>query len=380
MKAPIFFSAFLVLLVTGAIAKAQTMPSSPKLSANAALQYWPGFEFMPKTDADEKIINNWQDTPLDETTALILEHGQRSLNYLHLGVGIPDCDWGLDLSQGPNLLLPYLSKSRALAQLACFRLRFDFQNKHSMAAVDDACDVLAFARHIAQNPILISILVQGGIERMTIETLAAHLNELDGESIKYLAHRLDQLPRSSTLDETVKVESELDIQWTIQKMEEAGDAPDWSHLFSFLQLQNPAKDVPALVKEAGGTPDAVTKKLQDLVVYHEEVAKLLSLSLPQQEFREKYTELQSRYNDNPFAKLLLPDYAKVYDIETGAKTRRLMLRAAIAVLQNGPESIKSWEDPNHQSLTYAKKGDGFQLSSKVTSQGQGVTLLIGSGE
>jgi hypothetical protein len=368
-----------VLLVTGTIAEAQTMPSSLKLSANAALQYWPGFEFMPKTDADEKIIENWDHAPLDDATALVLEHGQKSLNYLHSGASIPDCDWGLDLSQGPNLLLPYLNKCRELTQLACIQLRFYFQKKRSMAAVDDACDLLALAHHAAQhNPILISILVQNNMERITIETLGAHLNELDGESLKYLTQRLDQLPRSATLEEAVKLESELDVQWVIQRMEEAGDAPDWSHIFAFMQFSNDAPAIPALVKSAGGTPDAVTKKLQDLLVYHDEVISLLSLSLPQQEFRRKYLELRSRYNDNPFAKILLPDYANVYDGETAAQTRMILLRAAIAVLQTGPDAIKKFDDPNHQPLEYTGRPDGFLLTSKVIAQARTTTLMVGS--
>ncbi len=371
------------LIASHAVAGPAEAP--PVAGGNAALRYWPAFDLMPKAEADLTVIGDWQHARLDDSTAKLLERGRQSLDYLHAGAAMPGCDWGLDLSQGPYVLLPHLTKARELARLACLRVRYDLQQHQQAAAVEDACDVLAFARHTGRDPILISMLVQYSMERMAIEALALGLDTLDSAALKHLTERLDHLPPSSTLADAVKTEREINVEWAIAQVKAGGEKPDWSRIFSFVTIsegQNAGgTSVDALIKSAGGTPDAVIQKLQGLLPYHDEVANLLKTPLSQEEFRRKSDEARKRLDGNPFAKPMLPAFAVAYDASASAEARRTLLTAAIAVIEHGPEAIKTFADPvNRQPLAYTKRAEGFELSSKAVYRDQPVTLIVGSGK
>ena len=61
--------------------------------------------------------------------------------------------------------------------------------------------------------------------------------------------------------------------------------------FSFVTLAEGANaggtSVEALIKSAGGTPDAVIRDLEGLVPYHDEMENLLKTPLSQEEFRAR---------------------------------------------------------------------------------------------
>jgi len=369
------------LIARNAVAEPAEAP--PAASPNAALRYWPAFDLMPRSEADLATIGDWQHAKLDESTVKLLERGRQSLNYLHAGATMPRCDWGLDLGQGPYVLLPHLARSRDLARLACLRIRYEFQQHQPAAAVEDACDVLACARHTGHDAILISMLVQYSMERMALEALASGLDTLDSTAMKHLTDRLDHLPASSTLADAVRTEREIDVEWAIAQVRAGGEKPDWPRIFSFVTLAegaNAGTSVDALIKSAGGTPDAVIRDLEGLVPYHDEVANLLKTPLSQQEFRRKTDEARRRVDGNPFAKPMLPAFTIAYDAAASAEARRTLLRAAIAVIERGPEAIKTFVDPvNRQPLEYTKRAEGFELTSKAVYRDLPVTLDVGSG-
>ena len=374
-----FLACFLIAPLTNA---AETPPN---LGANAALQYWPAFELLPQNEGEPEIIQHWEHAPLDEAAAKIIQDGRQSLVFLHAGAKISQCDWGLDFTQGVDLLLPHLNKSRMLTNLACLRTRYEFQQHQLAAAVDDACDVFICARHVARDPILISMLVQFGMERSAIDALAANLNQLDAASMKHLSERLDQLPPSGTLADAIKAESDLSVNWAIQRVKNAGPNPNWAQVFSFVQSGNEGKDqnpsVDDLLKESGGSPAMVIQQLSELLSYYDEMGKLLSTPHSQEEFHEKSAELDSRYQSNSFGKLFLPSFSKAYDAQAAAQTRMLLLKSALAVLQHGEAAAKNLQDPvNHQPIEYEANPHGFVLTSKVIDRGKPVILIVGANE
>src|ERR1700683_2713923 len=129
------------------------------LGDNAALRYWPAFYFLSSRvndKAHERILSNWDSVPLDNAVEQVIQGDHTALEYLHEGAQIQDCDWGLDYSKGPSLLLPYLNYARSLALLTCVRARWELAHGQAGAAVDDLGDVLAMARHGGRGGALIS--------------------------------------------------------------------------------------------------------------------------------------------------------------------------------------------------------------------------------
>src|ERR1043165_5907826 len=86
----------------------------PPVSDNAALQYWQAFAMMSPLDAkQEKLLENWDEAPLDDSTNKLLDQTHASLMFLGRGAKRQNCDWGVDYHDGVSMLLPHLGKARA---------------------------------------------------------------------------------------------------------------------------------------------------------------------------------------------------------------------------------------------------------------------------
>jgi hypothetical protein len=119
---------------------------------------------------------------------------------------------------------------------------------------------------------------------------------------------------------------------------------------------------------------AMTEKL--LPVY-DELEKVLALS--DNEFDAKYPEFQKKAEAaNALAGVLLPALDKVRAKERRNRARLAMLLAAIAVVEGGPEKLKSIRDPfGDGPFEYRKLEQGFELTSKLRFEGEPVKLVVG---
>ena len=99
--------------------------------------------------------------------------------------------------------------------------------------------------------------------------------------------------------------------------------------------------------------------------------------LPREQFRTKLAELEKQSQDNPFAVLVLPTMAKVYDRDAAGRTRFTMLKAAIAAARGGAEKARDFKDAAGAPLEYQATGDGFELRSKVVDEDKAVMLKVG---
>jgi hypothetical protein len=388
MTLKMFCAPILALSVFVQLARAQQADIYFKKPANAALVYWPAFwqmETMPESDV--KIIDNWRDTPLDDHTIFLIDgndHPQylTSFGRLHAGALAPTCDWGLDLTRGPYVLLPHFNPGKRFSLRGCLRIRYDLHQKHWAAAVEDTRDVLMFAQNLAAEPIMISRMVRFGIEQDAVTAISMGLDRLDADALKQLSAMLDALPAGPTESDSIKLEAQIIPGWAIGKIADAGAHPDWQTIFGFLRVSEgkPAGGdaVNAAVKAAGGTPESVTAAIRSLLAYYDEAEKLVALPLTQDEFRQKAEELRHRFDTNPFAEGILPTLPAAHDSTVAAATRLILLKAAIAVVQKGPDAAKAFQDPvNHQPFAYEKQPAGFRLISKVTYRNEPVTLTVG---
>ena len=118
--------------------------------------------------------------------------------------------------------------------------------------------------------------------------------------------------------------------------------------------------------------------VKDLLPYYDEAEKISATAMTQDEFRQKAEALRHRFDANPLAKWMLPNWVNYHDNEVAAATRIFLLKAAIAVAESGPDAVKGLVDPvNHQPIAYEKQASGFQLKSKVMLRSEPVTLTVG---
>jgi hypothetical protein len=71
---------------------------------------------------------------------------------------------------------------------------------------------------------------------------------------------------------------------------------------------------------------------------------------------------------------------KVAESKRRATTQSALFRAAIAIVQGGPERVKDTKDPSGEaSFEYRALDKGFELKSKFLVEGRPLTLTVGQG-
>ena len=69
---------------------------------------------------------------------------------------------------------------------------------------------------------------------------------------------------------------------------------------------------------------------------------------------------------------------KVAESKCRATTQSALFRAAIAIVQGGPERVTDTKDPSGEaSFEYRALDKGFELKSKLLYKGQPVSLVVG---
>ena len=367
----------LVGLALGAPAPAQT---PAKGDANAALKYWTAFALMPTLNEEEgKLVQDWDKVPLDAAALKVIDQSKNSLVYLHRGAALAKCDWAPNYEDGMRLLLPHLAKARNLAQLAALRARHQFEQGNPRAGMADVIALLRFARHIETDPIMINQLVGYVIEGMATHAAAPHLPAAKA-TLADVATTLDRLPAGPTVAQMLTQERENFHGWIIRELRAADQARpgSWKDVWAEVTGEvNREGGKPAEAVRAVGSLDEAVKIVEGLNPVYTELIKLADR--PWKEFEAGHAELLKKARaENPVAGAVLPAVDKVAATKRRADVRLALFKAAVAVVQGGPEKVKEHKDPfGDGPFEYKAVDGGFELKSKLIFKDQPVTLVVG---
>jgi hypothetical protein len=365
--------AFYLSLALLAPAAAQTP------NTNAALKYWQAFGLLPALDKDqEKIVEDWSKVPLDAAARKMIDQSRNSVQYLHRGAKLDRCDWAPDYEDGVSLLLPHLAKARTLARLAALHARAEFEAGHGKAGWDHVLAILRLGRHVQADPIMINQLVGYAIEGVGIDAAAPHLPGLKGQMPADAGAALDRLPPTRPFPDVLRQEREHFLGWMIRRVKEAERTKpgSWQEIWKalFIGEQDPASKTAA---DAAKSAEEAVKLMQDLVPMYDELAKVAAL--PWKEFDAQYPEFARKAKAaSPLAASVLPAVDKVLARQRRAEARLAMFKAALAVVQGGPDKRKDIKDPfGDGPFEYRALDKGFELKSKLLYKDQPVKLTVG---
>jgi hypothetical protein len=207
--------------------------------------------------------------------------------------------------------------------------------------------------------------------------LASHLKGLDKPAMDELTSRLASLPAVPPLADSMKLERG-ESDWLIARIQSVPD-DKLSDAFQPLVGIKMAPEVNQAISDAGGTRAGVVAALQNLQPYYDQLDELLRQNPSQSDFHTKSDDLRHSFADKPFARILLVNLGGAFDTDAAEQTQMVMLKAAITVVQNGPDKIKDVTDPiNHDPLTYAESADGFDLTSTVIWASHPLVLKVGN--
>jgi hypothetical protein len=372
----------LAVVLPGASPAAAEVPTpDAKLdpSANAALKYWQAFALMPSLDKDqEKLLADWNKVPLDDTALKLIAASKESREYLLRGAKSRTCDWGLDYEDGMGLLLPHLAKARDLARLAALHARHEIEQGRVEAGAEDAAAILALARHVGSDPIMISILVRYLIEGTAIDLMASYLPELQGHASRIVA-AYETLPAGATFqDAYLKMEKEHTVRWLANRLREA----EAKKKGAWREVWKNATDRPGgldVINRVDSVDQAI-KLTEDLLPVCDDLASLVAL--PRVDFDARYPEFKKKTKAaHPLAGYFLTTPDTVLATQRRNQARLALLKAAIAVVQGGPSKLKVIKDPfGSGPFEYRPVDDGFELKSALLFHDEPVTLTVKHGK
>jgi hypothetical protein len=366
---------------------AQAADTQPDLGANAAMKYWQAFALLPTLDkGQEKLLQEWDKVPLDAAAQALLDRSRMSRVYLHRGARLRRCDWSLDNEDGIGLYLSHCPRSLTLARLTALHARHELAQGHARGGWEDVTALLKLGRHVSLGPQFVVRWVGYKIETTAFEAAAPYLPQLKAVPEAGPAF-LDTLPAGPTLPQMVLSEKQIGLLWVIEQLKKAEQtkAGSWRDVWNNLFAAPQDRD---LAQSAKSFEQAV-QLLEDLLPLYDQLAKLTAL--PWKEFDAQYPRFVKEAKAarpmagfvlptaaNPLAGFILPPMDEIVARERRYQAHLALFRAALAVVQGGPDKVKDVRDPfGDGPFEYRALDRGFELKSKLLYKGQPVTLVVG---
>jgi hypothetical protein len=261
--------------------------NAPPETRNAALRYWLAFAEMKDPPTDPATQDLLEKTamgraPWDENKlGPILDANAEALAIFQRATKLPDCDWGVEYSQGPSASIAYVPRARALARLNTLQGMRQISKGDSQAAVDTWLAGIRFTDHLAKGGSLIFALTAENALLPDLRALTAAANQglLSPSQKQQLLTVIRSLPQDG-------------FDWArAWEIDGAGSGP------FFTELQH-AKDPVAFYVSLVGEPKPETcipPTSQEVRAYENYILEVAAaLRLPPSAASQKLNELDSK--------------------------------------------------------------------------------------
>ena len=361
---------------------------------NPALLYHQGFSLRPdleQADHDFLFTNEWRERILDKRfSTLILKYDNSFKLFRRARYAQVPCDWGQDVTDGPEALLPGLAKAKNAAQTARLRTMWHLQNGRPDDAREDLLAAFVLGRQVSRDKVLISALVQFAIENIVASIVAENAYQLPAETLRQLADGLATAPPRGVVADCVAVENVSFSQYFIRKIEEFRAQDESRALARIREVMGNAfnsEEPPAvrgvrfegsegavkadgIIAAAGGTIDGLLALFRELPPLYEQVERILRL--PPGEYEKPMQEFQAMVEKhrNPLVKEFMSNFNKCRTKEFATQITVAMVQAGIEYKLRGEEGFRSVLDPctggpfGIERFVFEGVDRGFKLKSK----------------
>ena len=291
--------------------KAFTLYESPDNIGTMLWDYWKG-----KIKSNEKIEE-------------FLKKNRRVIDIALDATRIDHCDWGLDYSQGTEVLLPPHHKARDIFALLAAEARMQADKGDYKKALDRCISIYRMARHLNERPI-ISYLVGIAINAANNQCITLFLSEMpqEAEILTWLRGELTELDKQPFSIEPVlhwKREAGI-ISMSPERISDAvqsglDDGPTKKKILERISTANQqffSKNITYWNNYMDGIEAAFD------LPYRQGYAKLKKLD----------EELSKEFNKNPDATLTTvfgPTWQRIYTLSVRFNTHSNALKAAIEI-------------------------------------------------
>jgi hypothetical protein len=392
-----------LLVLTGALLGARG--EIFRTDINPALLYYGAFlvapEPMPDGDRDYLESKKGLEQKLPERFGKIVAGSDNQFRLVRQAAhATAPCDWGIDVSAGPNTMLPHLGRAKAVCRTAQLRAVWALQHGRQADARDELLASFVLGRNAGSDRLLIGALVQNSIESLNYSTVAFHFGQFSPETLKQLVAGFDAAPARCAISACMASEKELG-DWALttllelQKAHPGDDAKVMaayrdSGLVTAMSSVGYTNFWPRLVAASEGTSEGVLKLLRETEPLFPRLTEILALPYSEYETQAKQFSADVRLSQNPFW--------STFDVFTGwdlggprvparatefrAEAYLAMVHAAVEYRLHGEAGFKSVMDPfgkgpfEFQRFVFKGVDRGFQLKSAYVGAAAPVVMIF----
>jgi len=325
------------IITTVILAVLVLLVSAPSVLAyppdNAAVLYYKAFMLYESPDNIGPMLwDYWKgNIELNEKIEEHLSRNQRVIKIVLDATRIDNCDWGLDYSQGTEVLLPPLHKARELFALLAAEATMQADRGDYRKALGRCMSIYRMARHLNERPIvcyLVAVAINAANHRCMIQILSDMPQDID--TLSWLKNQLAQIDSKSFSFKTcVDYENEVVMAFMIK-----------DNIKGFLPVEN-WEVPPSVSKTAEKWLLAADEQfLASNRAYWKKLIGSIKATLDMP-YLKAYVELQRLCEkpekdiiENPDATLttiLLPAFNKSYNVGIRGKNLPNVIRAAIDI-------------------------------------------------
>jgi hypothetical protein len=321
-KIKILLTAAAFALALSSTSRAQT--KMPAETRNAALRYWMAFAQMqdvptdkPTADLLAKTVAG--DAPWNEAKfGQLLDNNSESIETMQRATKLPDCDWGLEYSRGPQTPITFVRNSAlAMGRLNTLYGMRQAAKGDPVNAAETWMAGIRFSRHLAQGQSLLATLIAATALKANLHALSqtAQTAMLGNAEKNRVASFVRMLPETGFDWGQAMWYEEVPIDIMVADMEKAPDAKGhYQELMGEPWPQN--FTVPS---------DA------ELASYHRLMAKVEeALRQPPDKAQDQLQALQDSLRTlHPFFQRTTPSLLKINDARKQVQTLRDQLLQAL---------------------------------------------------
>ena len=360
-----------------------TYNSTETSSGNAAVKYLradaalrQSYPLSPNAAGDlEKAL----EAPITADEEKMVAAAEEAMVELLHGAETKHCDWMMSHEDGPLTNTSHRGAIREIVAVAGLRARIRFRDGDVGGAMTDVVAAMAAARHLTLDGSITSVLLGNKLEREVSVILAEHLKRLSPPQLSQLSKSIGELPKASDMataiaDEKIARKDLSNIAQSSQTRAELVEAL----AKGIPTLRGDRKEAAEIVDGCGGSADGFQKCIsQQDDLFALIVAKF---NLKPEEFEKVYSARLAELSvTNTVVKRFTPMMSRLRWAEAQTQTRRAILRAAIAVCQDGSKTLSQHLDPyDNLTFAYIPTSGGFTLTSQLRDDSNQIALVIGN--
>lgn len=262
---------------------------APPETRNAALRYWQAFAELKDPPANqgiqvemEKVLSG--DAPWDEVKlGGVVAANEIPLGIMHRATKLPDCDWGVEYSRGPEASIAFVPRAHVLARLNMLQGIRQMAKGQPQAAVETWLAGIRFAQDLTRGGSLIFSLTAKSVLQQEMHTLTAEAKQrrLNSTQKKQLYTAVNALPEDGF---------DWELAWEL-------DSAGADVFFEEMQRSQNPKGVFESLMGKLAPKGCIPPSAQQVMLYHEYMNDVAAaLRLPPPATKQRLVELDGKAN------------------------------------------------------------------------------------